>query len=226
MNLQDLVNGVYARGYVFQNSVTDPTNPAVIILNGVYRGVVSSQRWPFTEKAVDYPSPTTVGTAEYPLSAIADLVSLDSIRIHDAAGNRHDMENLDPEEFNSRFYERAQPPSVGCPRYWTQHHGQIVLFPTPDQAYTMRVNYTCQPPDLALATDTPVMPAQFHDILVWGAVNELAYRERDTLSQQFAQGMYAQRLDALKENYKLMQRQNSSRVVKSGFNADVTWYGY
>lgn len=227
MNLSDLVAAVAARGYTFPQPITDPTNPIVAALNATYRTVCGAQRWPFLEKE-DSSISTALGVSSYALSAIADLRQLDAVRLQDASGTTRDLRNMDPQAFKSRITDDMW--GNDTPQLWTQHAGNLLLYPTPDGAYTLLIDYIFQPPDLVAATDVPVIPEGYHDVLVWGAILEVAYRERDLLSQELGQGYYEEKYKQLEQEYLLRQRQTSSEVIRSGYWStfapgwsDVAW---
>lgn len=228
MNLSDLVTEVSARGYTFPQDITDPTNPIVRALNTTYRTVCGEQRWPFLEKE-NSSIVTSVGVGSYALSAITDLRQLDAVRLQDGTGDTRDMKNIDPQAFKSRVAGNLD--GNGTPWIWTQHAGNLLLYPVPDGQYTLLIDYICQVPDLAAPTDVPVLPATYHGVLVEGAVLRVAFRERDLLSQELASGYYEEMMTQMRQEYLLRQRQTSSEVVRSGYWdttvqkawSDVSW---
>lgn len=51
---------------------------------------------------------------------------------------------------------------------------KLRLWPTPDDAYTIRGSYMKSPQVLAADADIPEMPAEFHDLIKWTALIKLA----------------------------------------------------
>lgn len=47
---------------------------------------------------------------------------------------------------------------------------ELVFYPTPDAAYTVRGRYYKAPQTLTVDADTPEMPEEFHDIIKWRAL--------------------------------------------------------
>lgn len=227
MNLTELVAAISSRGYSFPQDITDPANPVVQALNTNYRKVCGAQRWPFLEKE-DSSITTALGQGSYSLSSITDLRQLDAVRLQDPQGNTRDLDNVEPQEFKS--YIAGDLDGDGTPQRWTQHAGNLLLWPVPDGPYTLLIDYICQVPDLAAADDVPVLPVTYHDVLVWGAILELAYRERDLLSQELGASYYQELYQQMKDEYLLRQRQTSSTVKRSGYWStsvpgwsDVSW---
>jgi hypothetical protein len=224
VTLNDLVNAVQAKGYSFTNSVTDPLHPAVIALNSTYRTVLGTQRWPFQEKQ-SRAITTVYNVPAYSLSMIPDFIHMDAVRIEDdVALAYYEIDNKEPQDFRDIAHIDRTP---ATPQYWTQLDGSIVFYPIPDQVYQVVVDYIYRPPDLAAATDVPVFPDVYHDVLVWGAVRELAYREHDWLGRNFAEQEFNDRFIKMKEEYLLRQRQNASHVKRSGYNDNhaITTFG-
>lgn len=61
------------------------------------------------------------------------------------------------------------------PRYWSiSSQNKMLLGPKPDIAYHVRFDYRTTPTDLALDADEPTMPSEYHMILVWEALMQLA----------------------------------------------------
>ena len=218
MNLSQLVNSVYALGYNFVQTADDPTNPANVALNSVYRDVCGRERWPFLEKTASAGS-TVAAVNTYPLSTLTDLRQVDAIRLTDSSGVNYDLRNMAPQDFKAQTFEATSLPiTTGLPVCWTQYAGSILFFPPPDGVYTIVVDYIVQPAALVSLTDVPIIPTQWHDILVWGAAHELAFRERDWIGRNDSLNTFTQRLANMSSEYRLMQRQTSSRVQQSGVN--------
>src|SRR6202000_675869 len=114
----------------------------------------------------------------------------------------------------------AQGFPQGAPRYWTENNGTITIWPATDGGYMLGIDYFKDPPDRAALTDVPLLPAVYHDVLVWGVIQELAFRERDIWGQELSQGYFQTRYKQMQEENMLRQRQSSSRVKKSGFYND------
>jgi hypothetical protein len=53
----------------------------------------------------------------------------------------------------------------------------IVLGPVPNAAYDLTADYIMSPQTLALDADEPGMPLQFHDLILFRAMEKYAYRE-------------------------------------------------
>jgi len=65
------------------------------------------------------------------------------------------------------------------PDRWTNAPDGIVVWPPPDQSYELVLAYTRAVPALTAPTDTPIMPVDYHDAIVYEAAWLLASRQRD-----------------------------------------------
>lgn len=67
------------------------------------------------------------------------------------------------------------PPADAPPQYWTIGlDNEIILSPAPDAAYKLSGEYFTAPTELAADADVPGMPVQFHMVVVWKAMIQIA----------------------------------------------------
>lgn len=186
---------------------------------------MSKHRWPFND-VVDTSLVTIVGQSSVTVSGITGLEAIDAVRIRfPAAGTpteTHELTYLSPSDFRTRIYQAGfnQTGVLGIPRWWTQYNGEgsaIQLLPFPDRIYGLDVDFNRNAVDLVSGSDVPVIPAKFHDVLVWGAIVDLAIRERDGFTAQFAQGQYETRLGEMERKLGIRQGQNPTYVRHSSF---------
>lgn len=220
MTLAQLQAALQARGYGTGN-LTAQTEA----LNGRYREVMSLHRWPFND-VVNTSLVTVIGTPSVAVTGIADMEAVDAVRLRfPAAGTpteTHDLTYLTPQDFRTRLFQGGfnQAGTNGVPLWWTQFNGEesaIQLMPAPDRVYGLDVDYNRDAVDLSAAGDIPVIPVKFHDVLVWGAIVDMAYRERDFNGAQFAQQMYDARLREMERKLGIHQAQNPTHVRRSAF---------
>lgn len=68
----------------------------------------------------------------------------------------------------------------GQPNRWApKGAGQVVLSPTPDAIYVVTFALTIAEPALSTGSATPLLPVQFHDLIVVLAARYLAVRRKD-----------------------------------------------
>jgi hypothetical protein len=77
------------------------------------------------------------------------------------------------DEFRSVYVYRTWGDAT--PIAWTfDEANQLLVAPKPALAYKLRIEYWKSPSELAADTDTPDMPEEFHMLLVWRALQEVA----------------------------------------------------
>lgn len=210
MNLGQILTAQRELGYAADTDVARTS-----MTNSVQRRICNLRRWPFL-KTLGAAGPNTVaGTSQYNLAAsIASLKDIDAVSLEPATGDGIDIAYLDNEEF--RRFQRVDA-TRGTPCYWTSTDKVVHLWPTPSSVWTLRVDHTIRPVDLVNAGDNPTLPVEWHDLLVWGPIVEMAHRERDEERRQQALGEFDQRLLEMMHQYGMVQRQTSKRVVRSGY---------
>lgn len=215
MNLGQLRTSLQTKGWE-----TDTATIQTEALNAAYRRVVAYKRWPFME--AEGTVTATVGQGNVSLAALTTLLSIDSIRL--ASGTQYpEVSYRDPETVKAALHADRDN---GTPVWWTYYDDQLWLYPRPDLAYTVTVQYILDPPDLSADGDTPIIPAAYHDLLVWGAISDIAFRERDYTGQAVADQKYARLLREMEGSYHLRQRQTRSQILRSPFWDTVEQGGY
>lgn len=62
-----------------------------------------------------------------------------------------------------------------APEYWVRYGDEILLHPTPDGVYTLRIRYKTNPTALSADSDTPVFPTEWHEAIVLSAASKAAF---------------------------------------------------
>ena len=88
--------------------------------------------------------------------------------------------------------------SAGTPRYFTQRpDGNIVFYPTPSAAHALEIEYYRTPIELTEATDEPPFPVEFHDAVIFKALEYYSIHEDDQYRYQQALRQYDEWLSQL-----------------------------
>lgn len=211
MNLAALQQQMQMLGYG-----ADTAPQQILMLNDAYRTICSQQRWPFLEKQVTLS--TVPGVNVIPYSSVTDLAEFDAVRLSlpgdTSLTQSINLINLEPQDM--RDMEQVDS-SQGAPNYWSLIANTIHVYSFPDQVYNLNVDYIYSPPDMVVGTDVPVLPPQYHDLIVWTAIKAMNFRERDIYSYETSAAEVEMRLKRMKESLLLRQRQTPSQVKKSGF---------
>ena len=113
-----------------------------------------------------YATTSTIASQRY-LSMPSDLIYLRSVQITNS-GVRDFLEKRDT-SFISEFNPSE---TTGAPKYYANWDDQnIVLAPTPDQAYTIQINYIIDPPHFSSSNNTLLSTYQ-DAMLLHGVLSE------------------------------------------------------
>jgi hypothetical protein len=100
--------------------------------------------------------------------------SLDSMRVYLAATGIGQEQYLNPvpwDEFRNAFLFGATRTQTGVPVYIAQKPDRsLILFPIPNDVYTVNGEYFREPHELVLDVDEPLFPSKYHMVIVWRAL--------------------------------------------------------
>lgn len=209
MTLAELRAWIDAHGF----SSTALNSPMAVVqstaIQSAYDRLSGLHRWPWREGTATVV--TVAGNAVPSLASITDLGGIDAVRL--TQGTQYDdFDFMEPEEFKELSHLDH---NNGRPRFWTWTNGQLQIYPRPDGVYTLTIEYTKQLPDL-LDGGSPVFDPNFHYILGWGAMIDIAVRERDFNMAQFCERQWDRRLKEMEQFYGIRQKQSSGQVRSSG----------
>lgn len=193
MNLNDMMEEMSDHGFT-DLQATRLTG----LINDAYYDVCSREPWPFLEAQVSNIT-TTAGSAD--ITEPSDFGQVQSIVI-DSQGIA-----LVPKrwEWINQNYTGALT-STGVPLYYYFVGDQIKLYPVPDAAYTLTLQYLRYPTPLSAGLDTPILPTRHHRIILLGALVS-AYNmedsgdEADRFEKQFEKRIALMRNDLWMRQY-------------------------
>lgn len=220
MNYLDLINAVLrevnevelttlasARG--IQSSISD-------FINKSQRDIINSEvEWPFTVTSGSIT--TTAGTAEYTKPVTAKTIDFDSFTVQESVTTAEKkLKYISFEEYIEKLNEADTDPAGGSqalPQYvYLTPDEKIGLSPVPDlSTYTVRYYYYATHTDMTLATDTPVIPERFHDVIVNRARYYTHMLRSDTQFSQLALKDYNDGLARMR--VELINRKDYMRAV-------------
>jgi hypothetical protein len=123
---------------------------------------------------------TTIGEEEYPYLSIFGTENPNhskyhrqSVRITDNSGTIRYLKYVDRDVLEARYLNNTDQK---LPTEYTIDPSTqgLLLRPIPDDVYTVDFRYQSTPEILSADTDTPSLPAQYHDIIVYKALMKLA----------------------------------------------------
>lgn len=155
-------NEVLACGF---DPVLFGSNRINMYLNNQYFNVIRRVDYYVDEATSDYN--TVAGTSLYALPT--DFARVRSVR---DTSRQQEMVAV-----GLRDIDRSIA-SSGAPTFYALDASSVHLYPTPDNAYPIEVRYWKLPVALSADTDTPTLPADYHNMLIYGATAE-CYRAED-----------------------------------------------
>ena len=162
-NLQSIRNQV-------KNRISDQNFSTAMInqfINDEQREVLNYYDLPFNRTSATLTLTTGTNTVALP----SNCQKIKNLEITAPAGYDN---NLDPFylEYN-RFAEAFRPVqyySANQPSWWTVYNTSIIFMSNADNTYTLQIDYINKPLELSGETDVPVIPEEFQEILVLGAM--------------------------------------------------------
>lgn len=186
MNREAITTLVQAAGFDAQTASETVQDT---LLSAVMMELSQEQEWSWLRAENDSLN-LTVGSADLSVAAVTDLAYPIELRIRrDSLSLGY--ETLDRVDASAIKRELNLAPSTarGVPRWWTWADGGIIVWPAPDQAYDVELDYIKDVESTALDDDAEVaaqFDRRFDTLLAWGCVRWLAVRKRDAALYQVA----------------------------------------
>lgn len=118
-----------------------------------------------------------------------DLTGVDRFSVFKTATGQADerpMIFIDWPSFRGSYLRGAEATRTGYPAYYSvDPQRRLVIYPIPDDAYTVRGIYRKDEQTLQANTDTPEMPSRFHYLIVLWALMKLAGHDESMAQPQF-----------------------------------------
>jgi hypothetical protein len=178
------------RTEVFLNSEFDPTIYLSAVNGYINRGLRSiSHKIDFYSEESSYAIPTVAGTGTYAWPS--DLGRIRYLRNVDDATTLLAVRLREVDE---------SPISTGKPFKYATDASSLALYPTPDGVYNLSLRYWALPPLLVNDTDVPAIPEDYHDLLIFYALQRLYAKVEDVemssyWAQQWASGLADMKVD-------------------------------
>lgn len=207
--VNDLLDRLQYRGYGF-----DTEDAQLLALETAQSTIDNYRRWSFNDRNEIVPLPAGQSNISLETDLVGEVRFLDAVRV--VGGS--ELEFMPYQQF--RHWSNSIPAASGAPERWTRHADEVLVWPVPTETIQLSVDYNERAPRISTldpATDQLAAPAPYEELIVLGAIRDLAFRERDWDARAAAQQDYAQLLADFTAEHGVQQRQTSDRVVASGF---------
>lgn len=149
-------------------------------LNDAQRSFATDATWRFFHTTQNYT--LNVGTAD--ITNGSGLPSAfqtpNKLRIT-TSGYEQVLTPIQYDEFVEK-YPSYENDDNSTPRYWYMKGDSIEVYPAPDTAFTVKLEYWKTPTELSADSDVPELPVDFREVLVLGALQR-AYKTDDDFDQ-------------------------------------------
>lgn len=210
--LGQLKTSVYDRGYE-----DDQAGRVAGFANDVIRELHNDHRWRFAQATTVIGA--TAGTGPYALPA--DAQHVESVRLTlNNVQHSDELTAIEPDDMLEHVFSDPTNSAVGGTLAWAQtDEGVLTLWPAPTGG-SISVRYQRTPAEVAADLDALPVPDMMYDLVVAGVAQRLAMRERQWDAADRFQAEFDRRLNKVKSQLGLGQRQNAGRV---GFSGDKSY---
>ena len=149
------------RDHLGKNSSALSDTDADRLLNRAWWPLSAQLR--FNERETTDTFTTTAGTDSYDIPADSDAVQ----RVVIQGPTDTDWEPLTKiDDWN--MFEKPDDEDQDRPSHYSRRNNQFILWPNPDDAYTVRVKYLRTLDDIQ--SSGPEVPQEWHEVILWGAI--------------------------------------------------------
>jgi len=181
MYLSDLESEL--REHLGEDTADLSTAMADMLLNRSYSEILNRYGEHFRQKEVSFTWPTIAGEKLYQVPA--DFEALRQLSIEDLNDQVHSpLVRMTPFEYERVFQNRSD--AQDKPLNYVREDGCIRLFPTPDNVYTITMKYWKLLDALGGVVTQSALPAEWDEIILYGAVYRGFIRRGDYIRGQAA----------------------------------------
>lgn len=206
----DVTASIQTKGYG-----SDTATAQLEMVKSALRRVYTARRWRFLQKQ-DSTLTLTVGTGTKSLTGLTGLTHVDGVRI--AFGTEtYELTYRDYQALRTLDHEDRV---ADVPEAWTLIDSTTLqVWPRPERAYTLTIDYVYLPTLPATASAMLVFPDEHLDVLAWAACEEMAFRQRDYAAADRARARYDDALKDMVRAFAFTQRQSAAEVERwAGWN--------
>ncbi len=144
-------------------------------------------KYPFKEKECRIEFPLVIGTHMYELPnfTVPDLVdveALQSVSILDSDNTTHPLPRMTQSWWDTVYtHEKSKTKTEfrALPKYYVRMDETLILHPTPDKAYVIRLYFLKTLKTVIETPNEPDLPRSWHEIVVEGAITRGLFYDQD-----------------------------------------------
>jgi hypothetical protein len=193
MNFQTLQQDFFDSGFAYLNDAGNGLARAQRWINQAYLEIAGLENWTWLETDLVTTAPVS----------ILDLSEV--ITVWDTTNSVP----LEQSDYRSLLDSYGEVTTTGLPVYWYQSGSTVSVYPVSTTSLTIR--YVKTPAELSTSGSTPVVPAEFHDVIVLGAVRRGLLDDQDAGDYQLVRSEWDQRIQMMREKY--LPRYGSQLIV-------------
>lgn len=194
---------IRARGYDGQSD--EALNQ---VIQSARKDLLSKRRWSYA-LAQSRLLETQAGVDTFNVSIIPGLGAIDGIRYRSGTAE-YDLDATDYQTLRDMQASDATT-ARGLPSHWARRGPEVVLYPTPEGAYELVVDYVKTDGPLAEGAED-FIPGMDHELVVWSAIISLAFRQREAWAMQYADQRFSALLRSALQRDAVQARSESDQV--------------
>lgn len=214
MNLDEITQAVLDRGYDTSGTDSPVVDQVREYIWSTYRRILGMYRWPFLRASLEIN--IDPGDSFVLLTDIPDLGHINALYWEEQGV----VDPLPWKPYEEFIEYRATASSESRPAYWTREGLTIQFSSAATVASVLTVYYT-RTHDIPNTLDEPIFSEMYHDLLVYGALSEMAYRERDWTAADRADQRFNVLLTQMVGEYGVEQQQDAREVGHSNWWSQI-----
>lgn len=164
-----------------------------LLLNRAYWELLD--KFPFREKEVSATFETAAGTILYSMPSPFEAMRQLSIVNPDTSEHTY-LRKFDIRDYEENFVDTVD--NRGYPTNYVREGCAVRLWPTPDATYTVVLKYWTVLEDMSDTNDSPGIPQNWHEMILYGALWRGYFRFGDHLRGKSTQQMWGAMLAGTK----------------------------
>lgn len=123
--------------------------------------------YPFRLKETNSSIDTVAGTRRYEIPILSEMIK--NVVIEDSDSGQHTpLRRMSLVDYETKYQNNTD--ALGTPEKYLRYEDDFIIYPTPNDVFTLIIHYLTIFDDLTDANDDPEIPRVWHEIILYGAV--------------------------------------------------------